>query len=288
MGLASEKTNTGLARAKPELTQTVVLGTLRPAEVGWALSTKGAASNVWWATILARNGRTSMTRLVPFLTLAMALSANSAAAQREVEAGGWIERGKVSRQRGDNVTALDSFNSAIKSNPKNAAGWVGRADTQLAIGEPEKAIEDCNYALDLSKTAAAHLVRGNAQNELGEFAKALWDFSEARRLEPDNPVAFQNLAWLQATCPDPRFRNGREAVDNARKACELSDWKSAEFIDTLAAAHAELGEFEQAIKFQGRATRLSPEQEKRDYIGRLERYRAGQPMRMAVRPTNSR
>ncbi len=37
----------------------------------------------------------------------------------------------------------------------------------------------------------------------------------------------------------------------ARRACELSHWKNPEWIDTLAAAYAQNGQFEEAAKWEG-------------------------------------
>jgi hypothetical protein len=61
------------------------------------------------------------------------------------------------------------------------------------------------------------------------------------------------LAWLRATCPDKRFRDGTEARTLARRASDLSDWQDASIIDTFAAAEAESGNFAQAAAFQEEA-----------------------------------
>jgi tetratricopeptide (TPR) repeat protein len=64
---------------------------------------------------------------------------------------------------------------------------------------------------------------------------------------PDSPRMLDELAWLLATYPDSRSRDGTEAVRLAEHACDLTERKIPALVDTLAAAYAEAGDFPRAI-----------------------------------------
>jgi tetratricopeptide (TPR) repeat protein len=64
---------------------------------------------------------------------------------------------------------------------------------------------------------------------------------------PDSPRMLDELAWLLATYPDSKSRDGAEAVQLAERACALTDRRIPALLDTLAAAYAEAGDFSRAI-----------------------------------------
>jgi tetratricopeptide (TPR) repeat protein len=92
--------------------------------------------------------------------------------------------------------------------------------------------------------------RGYNRQLLAAYKEALADFDKAIQLAPEYGLAYQNKAWLLATCADDKMRNGKQAVTAATKACELREWKMPSDWKALAAAYAETGDFANALKWQ--------------------------------------
>lgn len=121
--------------------------------------------------------------------------------------------------------------------------------------------------------------RASTWNTRGAFAQALADYGQAIRLDPKNAEAHNSRAWLLATCPDEKVRDGKLAVNSARRACELSDWKDASYIDTLAAAYVEVDDFEKASQHQRQAIELAKPELRAPLQDRLALYQDKKPYR---------
>jgi len=114
-----------------------------------------------------------------------------------------------------------------------------------------------------------------------DIAEAVEHLKESVRLKPNQPDVLNDLAWILATHRDDGVRNPNEAVRFAEDACALTGYKDIEMLDTLAAAYAAAGQFDDAAATAQKAVDLalsSGREEKAEIIRkRLDLYKAGQP-----------
>jgi len=143
------------------------------------------------------------------------------------------------------------------------------------------AAEDYSKALELEpQITEVRMQLAELHRKLGQFDKSDADYREQFEINPEETGLPSAWAWQLATCPDERFRNGEKAIELARKDCEKSNWNIPAIMSTLAAAYAEAGRFDDAIKMQTRAI----EENKLDYwkpifAKRLKSFEQSQPLR---------
>lgn len=234
-------------------------------------------------------------------------------------AAAFLFRGINRHLRGDVERAMVDYDEAIRLNPKFAAAYYQRGKAHYLRGDAEKAGADYDEAIRLGKAdphviADAHYLRallrtdrGDPEGAIADYGEAirLWpeyfpawsnrgfvhlglgeweaaerDWKETLRIRPDDHITIGNLATLRAACPNDRFRNGQEAIDLARKACEATDWKDAGLVGTLAAAYAETGDFKAAREWQIKAIGLAAPDAKPRFRQSLETILNHQPLRL--------
>lgn len=173
----------------------------------------------------------------------------------------------------------------------------GQADTtglQLQLANyyvvdkrPRKAVVIITSLLDMgiedpSLKASALRARADAYLAFSKHEEAIRDYEEALKLDPEDSGILNNLAWVLATTPNDKLRDGERSIQLGLKACELTEYKASHILSTLAAGYAETGDFETAMKWAAKAVELGVGSENHDQLKQeLESYKQKKPWREA-------
>jgi tetratricopeptide (TPR) repeat protein len=168
------------------------------------------------------------------------------------------DRGIAWEREGEIDKAIADFTKAIEVNPRSFFPYDHRSNAWLAKGEYDKSIADCTKAMGLyPEDTTVCTRRGGAWQAKGEYVKAVADYTKAVALAPKDAGATNNLAVFYSICADAKYRDGKKAVELAKKADQLSGGKNYAVLSTLAAAYAESGDFVKARELQQKGIELS-------------------------------
>lgn len=186
--------------------------------------------------------------------------------------------------------AIGDLEKLILKNPKDSATLLQLAMYQSAKKNSPKAIETYRTLLKLAPDSW-QAMRGLADVLLnvGKQAEALELYEKAFKLEPKDDGVLNNLAWLLCTSPDEKIRNGKRAVELATEACKVTEYRIPHILSTLAAAYAEIGDFDNAVKWISKGLEIAEKAKETDKDGsketkdaltkELENYKAKKPTR---------
>ena len=257
----------------------------------------------------ARPSQAVVALPVIVVALAMASTAQHYASSRD--ATRLLREGVRLRLAHQDAKALERFRAAAQRSPRDERPHVMMGSLYLAQQQFDKAIQEYSEAVRLSPGAPeAELALGMAyrmkgdltkaqqafESALGEnpttaegqrlladlyaeqklYSEAVQHYKQALQIEPQSAESHNNLAWLYATCEDPKWRDPGAALEHARQAVELTQWKEAGFIDTLAEANYASGSYQEAVRIQLRALQLDPQDpELQEHMARYRKAAGG-------------
>jgi tetratricopeptide (TPR) repeat protein len=214
--------------------------------------------------------------------------------------------------------ARSHFATAVELNPANSEARMNLGNILYLDGKSDEAIEQFRQVLRLKPdhdgvrnnlglilmeqnrlpeaeasfrqalqvrpdNTEAHFNLGRVLVKQGQVEEGYKHLLQSVQLAPTSPMASLHLAWLLATHPDARYRRGTDAVRLATQALQLTGGNDAPTLDALAAAYAEAGQFDLAIKTARQASLLAQSASATALVEalnlRLKQYEKGQAWR---------
>ena len=171
---------------------------------------------------------------------------------------GYNNLGFAYLRNGDYDLAIANFDQAAKLDPESIKAYNNRATAHAKNADYASAVRDLRKSLELDpEDPLTHKQISQALKHIGMAKQAITHYRRALELKPDWPEVLNDLAWILATHKDPEIRNGQQALQLALHACQLENYKVFAVVDTLAAAYAETGKFDQAVKTAKTAMQLA-------------------------------
>jgi tetratricopeptide (TPR) repeat protein len=192
------------------------------------------------------------------------------------------ELGVLLGRQGKFDEAVTQFNEALRIKPDFSDAHSNLGYVFLHQDKFDQAVTHLDRAVQLDPNSGkSQYYLAIALGEKGKFIEAVTHYDEALRLEPNSVDPLNSLAWLQATHNQTQIYNPQRAVQLAKKACELTGYKNATLLDTLAAAYAAEGSFTEAVNYSEKGLELAKSSGNSQLAAqiqkRLDLYKIGQP-----------
>jgi len=197
--------------------------------------------------------------------------------------------GNLLAQQGRFQEAADCLREALRLDPALAPAHFRLGVVLLDLNRLEEAKRHLAEAVRLEPTVAqTFYALGAVLSREGKPSEAAAQFRRALRLDSNLVLALADLASILATSSDPSLRNGKEAVELATRASDLTHRQDPGIQLVLSEAYAEAGRLGDAVFVAERVMQTASAQGDPRLIGlarsRLECYRLGKPFRNPTRP----
>ncbi|MBW1873338.1 MAG: tetratricopeptide repeat protein, partial [Deltaproteobacteria bacterium] len=179
--------------------------------------------------------------------------------------------GMIYSMQGQQAEAQKYLLKALKLKPDNAEVLTNLGTVAGRQRAMEQAKDYYRKALQKDASfAAAHFGLGLLLAAQAKWPDAVEQYRRALKIRPDDINTLERLAWLLATCPQAKIRDGKKAVDLAMRANSISGGRDVRYLNTLAAAYAEAGDFDKARQTAGQALSIAQASQAAGLVGNLQ------------------
>ena len=184
----------------------------------------------------------------------------------------------------DPDVAITFYEEALARQPNWAWMWIDLGNAYVKRNNTASAITAYEQAARTGpKLVEPHLNLSRLRMKQGDYRGALAAVEEALARKPQDATALKQLAWLLTTSADDGVRDGKRALGVLSKIPQEAGRIDIQYLEVLSAAHAEVGQYDQAVAVAERAlaeARKIKSRRTEEFAERVELYRARQPMRM--------
>lgn len=168
-----------------------------------------------------------------------------------------VNLGRLLALQGREAEAEGHFGEALRLSPSNPEAHIQYAAILTKRGRHHHAVSHLRAAISVAESFDARMNLTALLYQTSDYSGAIRELQKVVTIYPRNAEGLNNLAWILATSPEKDVRDGSAAVGFATRACELTDYRLARTVGTLAAACAEAGLFEKAVENAGKAAALA-------------------------------
>jgi tetratricopeptide (TPR) repeat protein len=190
--------------------------------------------------------------------------------------------GIVLEAGGRDREAIDAFSAAVSSDPSLVEARMSFADALRRTGRVEQSLPQYAEVIKTSPAISqAQFGYAMALVRLARYREARDRLDEATKTYADQPGFAHALARLLACAPDDSVRDGARAMMLMQRL--LQNQRTLELMQTMAMTLAEMGRFEEALRWQREALSAAAQSGRTDLTARLSenlgRYERSQPCR---------
>jgi tetratricopeptide (TPR) repeat protein len=229
-----------------------------------------AGAETYYGAALAEAGRFSQAEQ----HLKNALQINSEAAPA------YYHLGMTLAMTGKFDEAVNCFRAVIELDQNYPSIYKRMGMTLLSASKPDEAVEYLRKSLQINPNEAiVYVTLSIAYIKSGEIDLAIETWARAKELEPGIAVGLNNPAWVLVTSGDISAKDANNAIVFAERNCKMTGYNDPGLLDTLAAAYAAAGRFDEALKTAQKAVDAAKKSGREDLADairkRMELYKAG-------------
>jgi tetratricopeptide (TPR) repeat protein len=177
-------------------------------------------------------------------------------------AAGYFNRAEALSSMKKFDLALKDYETVLRLEPNDAQAITGRAHANLELGNLDLAMKDYDRIVaEYDNNPIALVNRGDCHQKAANWKACLADYRAAKKIASENlaseNLASQRIAWVLATASNAQFRDAEQALQLIKKCMQTAHQPTVAMLETLAAAQASAGQFEQAQQSQSKAIQLT-------------------------------